>query len=46
LHVQNEFELVADDIQILIDNLPEGYKLVFKSLQEGFKHKKRLMLGY
>jgi hypothetical protein len=24
----NEFELVADDIQILIDNLPEGYKLV------------------
>ena len=45
--IVNEFELVADDIQILIDNLPEGYKMVFNLYAiEGFKHKEiALMLG-
>lgn len=43
----DELELVTDDIQILIDNLPDGYKMVFNLYAiEGFKHKEiAVMLG-
>ena len=36
----NECELASDDIQLMIDNLPEGYKMVFNLYAiEGYKHK-------
>ena len=40
-------ELSSDDIQLLIDKLPEGYKMVFNLYAiEGFKHKEiAVMLG-
>ncbi|MGO4822681.1 MULTISPECIES: RNA polymerase sigma factor [unclassified Flavobacterium] len=40
-------ELATDDIQFMIDNLPEGYKMVFNLYAiEGFKHKEiAAMLG-
>lgn len=43
----DECELVADDIQLLIDKLPEGYKMVFNLYAiEGYKHKEiAVMLG-
>lgn len=45
--VDNECELAVDDLQLLIDNLPDGYKLVFNLYAiEGFKHKEiAVMLG-
>lgn len=43
----SELELTTDDIQILIDNLPDGYKMIFNLYAiEGFKHKEiAVMLG-
>lgn len=45
--VDNECELAVDDLQLLIDNLPDGYKLIFNLYAiEGFKHKEiAVMLG-
>lgn len=45
--VDNECDLEVDAIQLLIDNLPEGYKMVFNLYAiEGFKHKEiAVMLG-
>lgn len=37
---EDEYEIATDDIQLLIDNLPEGYKMVFNLYAiEGHKHK-------
>lgn len=43
----DECELAVDDIQLMIDNLPDGYKMVFNLYAiEGFKHKEiAVMLG-
>jgi RNA polymerase sigma-70 factor (ECF subfamily) len=36
-----EYQFSADDIQSLIDGLPEGYRMIFNLYAiEGFKHKK------
>ncbi|NRT11573.1 RNA polymerase sigma factor [Flavobacterium sp. 14A] len=45
--VDNECDLEVGPIQLLIDNLPEGYKMVFNLYAiEGFKHKEiAVMLG-
>ncbi|WP_367771964.1 RNA polymerase sigma factor [Flavobacterium sp. WC2421] len=42
-----ECEFSTDDIQCMIDNLPDGYKMVFNLYAiEGFKHKEiAIMLG-
>lgn len=42
-----ECELAIDEIQFMIDNLPDGYKMVFNLYAiEGFKHKEiAVMLG-
>lgn len=42
-----ECDLATDEIQLMIDNLPEGYKMVFNLYAiEGFKHKEiAVMLG-
>tara|TARA_R110002124_G_scaffold276032_2_gene446694 strand:- start:745 stop:1305 length:561 start_codon:yes stop_codon:yes gene_type:complete len=41
------FELETEDIQLMIDNLPDGYKMVFNLYAiEGYKHKEiATMLG-
>ncbi len=46
-HNSIESQLLLDDIQFLIDNLPEGYKMVFNLyVIEGFKHQEiAQMLG-
>ena len=43
----DECELAMDDIQLMIDNLPDGYKMVFNLYAiEGYKHKEiAMMLG-
>jgi RNA polymerase sigma-70 factor (ECF subfamily) len=42
-----EYQFSADDIQSLIDGLPEGYRMIFNLYAiEGFKHKEiAIMLG-
>lgn len=42
-----EYQFSADDIQSLIDSLPEGYRMIFNLYAiEGFKHKEiAIMLG-
>jgi RNA polymerase sigma-70 factor (ECF subfamily) len=41
-----EYQFSADDIQSLIDGLPEGYRMIFNLYAiEGFKHKEIAMLG-
>ena len=40
-----ECELAIDDIQFMIDNLPDGYRMVFNLYAiEGFKHKEIAVL--
>jgi len=42
-----DYQFSIDDIQVLIDNLPDGYKMIFNLYAiEGFKHKEiAVMLG-